>query len=540
MSLALATAQRPSPEASTVRAHQIPLTVNQRLRRAFAYAHSPEALRLVAATHRTKGRRRLYPVEAVLAAIVFHCLKAPDRLLFTDIAAELKILTKSQRLKLGFPINCAMKYARLYSGYRALLREIESGTCSVHNHELEADPRTGDLCPCPPTCHYIAANLDEFAGRMILTSIPATVPIPTTVAIDSTDFESHARPGHRSIDENGDTYWSADHDAAWGYRTSTDRRPTSRFHGYSTHAITGCPSVGGEPIPQLALGIAVRPGSRGSAPAALSLLDAFHATGHRADEVFLDRGYTTASAENLAHPLRDRSIRLVMDLHISQRGTRPGPRAGTIWQDGHLYSSALPQALRDLEPPKPTDTAAEKALIHEHFDARAPFRLVPHSRHDDTRGTQRLKGPALAGHVRCPNTPATMRLGPAVPTTNCTRGVPCGCGVTLTVPDTLRARDRQHLPWRSTTWALSFARRSLIEGLFGNIRYNTTSMNRGYLRVFGHTATTFMLTLAFAGYNMRHLHHWYIERGLPDPWQIELDEKPHRHEPDWIYRTRGP
>ncbi|GII98844.1 hypothetical protein CLV28_2632 [Sediminihabitans luteus] len=45
---------------------------------------------------------------------------------------------------------------------------------------------------------------------------------------------------------------------------------------------------------------------------------------------------------------------------------------------------------------------------------------------------------------------------------------------------------------------------------------------------------------SFAGYNMRHLHQWYLERELPDPWQITLDEKPDLDDPDWIYRTRGP
>jgi hypothetical protein len=39
-----------------------------------------------------------------------------------------------------------------------------------------------------------------------------------------------------------------------------------------------------------------------------------------------------------------------MDLHKTQRGVRPGPVAGLIWVDGHLYSSAMPERLRTLEP----------------------------------------------------------------------------------------------------------------------------------------------------------------------------------------------
>lgn len=41
---------------------------------------------------------------------------------------------------------------------------------------------------------------------------------------------------------------------------------------------------------------------------------------------------------------------LTLDLHKTQRAVRPGPAAGMIWVDGSLYSSALPEKLRALEP----------------------------------------------------------------------------------------------------------------------------------------------------------------------------------------------
>ena len=47
------------------------------------------------------------------------------------------------------------------------------------------------------------------------------------------------------------------------------------------------------------------------------------------DEVLLDRGYSTAKVPSLARPLRERNIVITMDLHTSQRGTHPGPVAGT-------------------------------------------------------------------------------------------------------------------------------------------------------------------------------------------------------------------
>jgi hypothetical protein len=85
-----------------------------------------------------------------------------------------------------------------------------------------------------------------------------------------------------------------------------------------------------------------------------------------------------------------------------------------------------------------------------------------------------------------------------------------------------------------------FDRRTLAEGLFGNVRYNASSINRGYLRVRGFFGTAFLLALAMLGYNAQRLHQWHLERDRPDPWQIELDEDPETITPDPIYRTRGP
>ena len=98
---------------------------------------------------------------------------------------------------------------------------------------------------------------------------------------------------------------------------------------------------------------------------------------------------------------------------MTQRVVRPGPEAGTVWVDGSLYTSALPETHRSLEAPPAGMTAAEKARRREAFDAREPYRFVPHAKRDTTRATQRFGGPAVDGHpfkVRCPNTPASMRM----------------------------------------------------------------------------------------------------------------------------------
>ena len=116
---------------------------------------------------------------------------------------------------------------------------------------------------------------------------------------------------------------------------------------------------------------------------------------------------------------------------------------------------------------------AEKVHLRDVLDAREPYRFVVHDAHDDERGTQRFRGPAVDGHpfgVRCPNTPASTREQHIIPTTTCVKGEKCGCGKTVTVKDTDHERDLQRLPWQSTLWAKWYNRRSRVEGLFGAIR----------------------------------------------------------------------
>jgi hypothetical protein len=207
-----------------------------------------------------------------------------------------------------------------------------------------------------------------------------------------------------------------------------------------------------------------------------------------------------------------------MDLHKTQRVVRPGPEAGTVWVDGSLYTSALPRPTASARAPTAGMTAAEKARRREAFDAREPYRFVPHAKRDTKRGAQRFRGPAVDGHpfkVRCPNTPASMRMPHTIPTTTCVPGEPCGCGKTLTIHDSLLERDRQHHPWQSTRWALSFNRRTLVEGLIGANRYQRLSVNRGFFRQTGLVATALLMAVTLIGHNLVSLHAWHTNAGDP-------------------------
>lgn len=508
-----------------------PLTETHRVARAIAMAANPKLQAIISASTKKYGRPRKVSIECLTRILFLHAMTDTEKMTLRAIERTVVALSPKSRRLLGIPewwISNPPERGRLYKRIRdtftALVEATRQGIHVGHDHVMRVNGDTGEVDPCPPGCPAVDMTPDEIATAIVQASLPRTLRRTRGIAIDGTDFESFATSySHGYRGPEGQV--CADPDARWGKRTPTSRRPTEHYVGYELHLAAHIPRPGEAPIPTLCAGMVLRPGVTDRGPAALALTRAIQSF-CEIDEALFDRGYTTAKPENFARPLRQLGIDVTMDLHTSQRGVHPGPAPGTIWLDGHLYSDAIPDALRDIRPPAPYARAGDKARIREDFDAREPYRFIAHSRHDANRGTQRLKGPAVAGHVRCPNSPASMRRGPEIPTTRCVPGEPCGCAATITVADTDHERDRQRLPWQSTAWALSYNRRTLVEGLNAQLRFLDADINHGFIQVLGRQATTLLLAFAIAGHNAIQIHKWFSARALPEPWQIELGEKP--------------
>ncbi|OLT26001.1 hypothetical protein BJF82_12555 [Kytococcus sp. CUA-901] len=216
-------------------------------------------------------------------------------------------------------------------------------------------------------------------------------------------------------------------------------------------------------------------------------------------KVVADRGYTYCTHDTWATPLRDRGITQTLDLHKLQRGRRPGPIAGTVWIDGALYTSAIPDALIDL-PARPLvhDFEVLGAWADQHEPRRA-YRFIPlNSPTPD--GSQRFKGPALSGKVRCPNTPASMRgVGPL---TRCERGGVCGCGNTVTIGPTVEARERQRFPYGTKAWIRDYARREHVESWNSAMKGHQSLLRHGSIQVFGTVKTAMAVGIAALVHNL--------------------------------------
>ncbi len=230
----------------------------------------------------------------------------------------------------------------------------------------------------------------------------------------------------------------------------------------------------------------------------------------------------SATGTSSVHPTQ-LGIAIHMDLPTNQQVQHPGTRTGTLWVDGTLYSTALPQRLRHIAAPSLTQSSAEKALDP------GPVRQTPAVREaaadrPHPKGVQRPRGPARRGKFRCPNVPKSMRGPHATPLSGCTPGEPCGCGLTVPVHRHEYQVVRQHLPWQSTAWFDSYGRRVGIESLNASIRGHRANINRGYIRVVGLAPVTTLLAFGLAGMNTRILNAWYTSRGLPEPWATFLAE----------------
>lgn len=92
----------------------------------------------------------------------------------------------------------------------------------------------------------------------------------------------------------------------------------------------------------------------------------------------------------------------------------------------------------------------------------------------DTTGKERYECPARAGKLRCPIQQTSMALPVGLPTVTQppAEHASMGCCTqrTITVPGHVDAKSRQRHYWGSRDWIKSFARRSRVEGYFGNLK----------------------------------------------------------------------
>jgi len=344
-----------------------------------------------------------------------------------------------------------------------------------------------------------SAVLAGIVDALIEASVPERYKqASSSLAIDWTDHESWALAPH--TDQVG-----ADPEASWGHRASHAIGVKDElFYGYYPQAATMVADEGGPPVPELARRILVTSCHLDPPRAFVGVLARMHAAGIAIGDVLADSGYAHRAAAGWALPLRSLGARLVTDLHPHDRGPK-GTFGGAIVANGNLYCPATPAALLQLGPLARHATANDTAAHDTASTEAARYKLGPISA-ADADGYHRVGCPALAGKLRCPLRPDTMRLPndrPEVlaPPESSPR---CCTQRTLTVGPEVNAKTVQKHDYPGLAWRRSYRRRTAVERTFSTIKDPaSTDTTRGWCRLMGVTAITLFLTCAMVSRNGR-------------------------------------
>lgn len=483
--------------------------------RAVIITSQPWAAELEQALTERVGRQRTHRPTTLLTLLAVTALESGGTILLTGAVSAATRLSVTQRhqIDLTGPV-----YVQQLS---RLLGDIESAL------KPRINLRTGEIRE-PRYPH----PLEMLCTQIIISVIPNRLPATTTQAIDSTDIESYsarrswssdgkpdvapgglpekaadekkrrspATPGWPKLGMDGRHQHTIDPEVREGYRSGKGRAPKGIFLGFDAHISVDVADRGAEHRASLIRGLVLAPAGSSKADAGIRLIDAIKAAGAPVDCVINDRGYSYGKVEKWAGPLADRGVEQVIDLHATQRGVRPGPTAATIFIDGSLYSGAIPKILRTLQVPTLDSTKEEKVEITKLHDARAAYAFRPMGGPNLSARTQRYRGPAEVGTIRCPNHRKPDRKNLAkIPTTNCAPG--CDCGRTITLGPDDGFQTRQRAIYGTRKWKESYGRRVAVESANALFKRHHVTIARGSLQVRGLVSYAILLSLTLAGVN---------------------------------------
>jgi hypothetical protein len=301
----------------------------------------------------------------------------------------------------------------------------------------------------------LAAVLDD----LLEASIPAQhKDASTALAADWTDVESFARPPRHG------TTGCAGPEASWGHRTSNLPGPKGEmFFGYYLSTGTMTREEKGPAVPEPARRMTLTSCGLDPVRALTPVLTRMPAAGIPLGDILDDSGYAHRDAAAWAIPLRQAGAQLIQDLHPNDRGPR-GTRHGAIIANGNLYCPATPKPLLQLGP-LPRDTTPEQVTAHDAQAAGLSRHKLGRISADDADGYHRVMCPAVAGKIRCPRRPDSMKLDRARPEILTPPEHPPACRSqqTITVPPEVAAKTRQKHDYPSPEHRRSYARRTGAE-----------------------------------------------------------------------------
>ena len=350
-----------------------------------------------------------------------------------------------------------------------------------------------------PADGLATTRLQRLLDALLDASVPAAyTEASTSLAVDWTDVASFAHPP-------GKDGLSADPEAAWGHRRGGGPAEKSElFFGHYANLATMVAEEGGEEVPELVRQMTLSACDHDPVPVATSALVGRFATGALVPgDVLSDSGYAHRVPRHFALPLRAVSASLVIDLHPSDRGPQ-GTFAGAVLANGNLYCPATPKALFALGPLARGASEAEVAAHDLSTAELARYKLGP-IMSDDADGYHRVVCPAVAGKLRCPLRPSSMRLSYSHPSVLSAPDHPpvCCSQKSVTVPPSVNAKTRQKHDYPGKAWRTSYAHSSSVERSNARVKDPATiEVAKGWCRVMGLVTPSLFLAIALCCRNL--------------------------------------
>jgi hypothetical protein len=487
------------------------------------------------------GRHRTISVRGLLVACQLNAMARHHRAHLVEVARIINALTDDQRAVLGIvKHDPTQTYDRVDRLFNKLCDVLDAGHPGV--------------------------NAKWLANRLAAASVPSEFRTSSSVAVDGTDVETwgalHGDPVTVDLDgeaaetqlmddgsapkpkkparkalvlgvgEDGRKQYTVDRDARAGHRSATNSRSAGPYVGYELHLAVQTRDVRStngihrtnlsDEVPGVVTCFSLVPAGTHRGKAIVDDLIAAKKAGEPIDDVVWDPGYSLCKPGTVHHKLAQAGIHQTFQPVTHQRGIRPFS-GDALLIDGQLFSSLLPEELRDLPSPPRGASEAEKETYEAKFNLRARWRMMRHAA-PDKDGATRWRCPFCAGFLRSRAFPKTMRRPKTVPLVPVDDGCSKCCNGILTA-QAVEMAWWQRITYGTTAWRISMGRRQMAESVNAALKGVFTDLGRGFMRVMGVTKMTVMLGFTLAAYNLDRLRSFRAKHALDEQGQPTVKPK---------------
>jgi hypothetical protein len=485
------------------------------------------------------GRHRTISVRGLLIALQLNALARHHRAHLVEVARIINAMTDAQRTELGIARHDPEQtYNRVDRLFNRLCDVLDAGHV-VDGVQADAKWLANRLAGASipkefRTSSSIAVDGTDVATWGALHGDPVTVDLDGEAAetqlLDDGTVPKPKKPARKAlilgVGPDGRKRYTVDPDARAGHRSATNSRSAGPYVGYELHLAVQARDVKwtngidktslSDEVPGVVTCFSLVPAGTHRGRAIVDDLIAAKVAGEPLDDVLWDPGYSLCKPGTVHHRLAQAQIHQTFQPVTHQRGIRPFSGEALLI-DGQLFSSLLPNELRDLPSPPRGSSEAEKEQYEAKFNLRARWRMMRHTP-PDRDGATRWRCPFCSGFLRSRNFPKTMRRSKDIPLVPVATGCEKCCSGILTA-QAVEMAWWQRITYGTTAWRISMGRRQVVESVNAALKGVFTDFGRGFMRVMGITKMTVMLGFTLAAFNLDRIRSYRAKHQLDEHGQ---------------------